>query len=220
VHPSAALDAYRLVVVPTLYLVTDENAALVIAAADAGAQVPVTFFSGIVDEDDRVRLGGYPGAFRDLLGVRVEEFFPLASGETASLENGGTATLWSEDVTATAATVLDQYASGPFARRPAVTRRDVGAGGAWHLSTLPDDALFDALLGALLDASGVNPVVDGLPPGVEAVRPRSPDASWLLLANDTGDTHEVAVAGRDLVADRNVEIMHLGPGEVAVIRER
>ena len=27
VHPSAALDAYRLVVVPTLYLVTDEDAA-------------------------------------------------------------------------------------------------------------------------------------------------------------------------------------------------
>ena len=37
----------------------------------------VTYFSGIVDEHDHVRLGGYPGAFRDLLGVRVEEFFPL-----------------------------------------------------------------------------------------------------------------------------------------------
>ena len=161
VHPSAALDAYRLVVVPTLYLVTDENAARVSAAADAGAQVLVTFFSGIADEDDHVRLGGYPGAFRDLLGVRVEELFPLASDETASLENGGTATLWSEDVTATAATVLDRYASGPLAGRPAVTRRDVGAGGAWYLSTLPDDVSFDALLGDLLDAAGVNPVIDG-----------------------------------------------------------
>ena len=103
VHPSAALEAYAVVVVPTLYLVTDENAARVADAADAGAQVLVTFFSGIADEDDHVRLGGYPGAFRDLLGVRVEELFPLASDESATLENGGVATLWSEDLTATAA---------------------------------------------------------------------------------------------------------------------
>ena len=40
-----------------------------------------TYFSGIVDEHDHVRLGGYPGAFRDLLGVRTEEFFPLRRGE-------------------------------------------------------------------------------------------------------------------------------------------
>ena len=91
-----------MVVVPTLYLVTDENAARVADAADAGAQVLVTFFSGIADEHDHVRLGGYPGAFRDLLGVRVEELFPLASDESATLENGGAATLWSEDLTATA----------------------------------------------------------------------------------------------------------------------
>jgi beta-galactosidase len=219
VHPSTGLDAYRLVVVPTLYLVTDENAARVNAAADAGAQVLVTFFSGIADEDDHVRLGGYPGAFRDLLGIRVEELFPLASDETASLENGGTATLWSEDVTAMGATVLDRYATGPLAGRPAVTRRHVGAGGAWYLSTLPDDVSFDALLGDLLDAAGVNPVIEGLPPGVDAVRRRSPGASWLFLANDTGDTQDVAVAGHDLVAERDVETVRLGPGEVAVIRE-
>ena len=51
---------------------------------------------GIVDEHDQIRLGGYPGAFRDLLGVRVEEFFPLPAGETVALDDGGTGTLWSE----------------------------------------------------------------------------------------------------------------------------
>ncbi len=219
VHPSAALDAYAVVIVPTLYLVTDENAARVADASDAGAQVLVTFFSGIADEHDHVRLGGYPGAFRDLLGVRVEELFPLASDESATLENGGVATLWSEDLTATA-TVLDRYASGPLAGRPAVTRRDVGDGGAWYLSTLPDDESLDALLGDLLDAADVSPVITGLPAGVEAVRRRSAGRSWLFLANDTGDGHDLAVAGYDLVAERHVEGVHLEPGEVAVVRER
>jgi beta-galactosidase len=220
VHPSADLDAYRLVVVPTLYLVTDEDAAHVADAATAGAQVLVTFFSGISDEHDHVRLGGYPGAFVDLLGVRVEEFFPLAATETEALENGGAATLWTEDVTATSATVLDRYASGPLAGRPAATRRDAGAGAAWYLSTLPDDETLDALLGDVLGAAGVTPVVAGLAAGVEAVRRRSGDGSWVFLANDTGDAQEVAVAGHDLVTERDVDVVRLAPGEVAVVRER
>ena len=54
----------------------------------AAAPLLVTYFSGIVDENDHVRLGGYPGAFRDLLGVRTEEFFPLRQGETVRLDGG------------------------------------------------------------------------------------------------------------------------------------
>ena len=47
-------------------------------------------------EDDHVRLGGYPGAFRDLLGVRVEEFFPLVAGEHGGASTTGRpARLWS-----------------------------------------------------------------------------------------------------------------------------
>ena len=50
------------------------------ATSTAAARSLVTYFCGIVDENDHVRLGGYPGAFRDLLGVRTEEFFPLLRG--------------------------------------------------------------------------------------------------------------------------------------------
>ncbi|MBM9834211.1 beta-galactosidase trimerization domain-containing protein, partial [Enterococcus faecalis] len=35
------------------------------------------FFSGIVNEYDQVYLGGYPGLFRDTLGIIVEEFYPM-----------------------------------------------------------------------------------------------------------------------------------------------
>ena len=91
VHPSADLSRYRVLVVPTLYLVSEENAASIAAAAAAGAHALVTYFSGISDENDHVRLGGYPGAFRDLLGVRVEEFFPLRPEETLPLSGDGSA---------------------------------------------------------------------------------------------------------------------------------
>jgi beta-galactosidase len=115
--------------------------------------------------------------------------------------------------------VIDRYASGPLSGRPAVTRRQVGSGGAWYLSTLPDDRLLDALLGDLTAAAGVLPVLADLPPGVEAVRRRSADSSWLFLANDTSETQELPVAGHDLVTDADVDGLQLAPGGVAVIRE-
>ncbi|HEY7717706.1 MAG TPA: beta-galactosidase trimerization domain-containing protein, partial [Pedococcus sp.] len=217
VHPGTDLSAYRVIVVPTLYLVRDEHAAAIAAAAESGAEVLVTFFSGISDEHDHVRLGGYPGAFRDLLGVRVEEFFPLLPGETVALSEG-TGRLWSEDVTPTTAEVLGVYAAGPLAGKPAVTRTPAGGGSAWYLSTLPDDRSLDALLGRIVAAAGVSPAAQ-VAPGVEAVRRSGEHGSWLFLANDTAQEQTVEVAGHDLVSDRPVAGVILEPGAVAVVRE-
>jgi beta-galactosidase len=221
VHPGTDLTAYAVVVVPQLYLVTDEHAAAVAAAAEAGAQVVVTYFSGISDEHDHVRLGGYPGAFRDLLGVRVEEFFPLGPDETVPLSDG-TGTWWSEDVTALPGTeVVSTYAVGPLAGRPAVTRRDVGDGAAWYLSTLPDDDRLGALLDGVLSAAGVEPTVTALPRGVEATRRSDGDGSWLFLLNHTDAEQTVRATGHDLVSDQAVDgSVRLVPGGAAVIRER
>jgi beta-galactosidase len=200
--------------------VTDEHAAAVAAAAEAGAQVVVTYFSGISDEHDHVRLGGYPGAFRDLLGVRVEEFFPLGPDETVPLADG-TGTWWSEDVTALPGTeVVSTYAVGPLAGRPAVTRRDVGDGAAWYLSTLPGDDRLGALLDGVLSAAGVEPTVTALPRGVEATRRSDGDGSWLFLLNHTDAEQTVRATGHDLVSDEVVDgSVRLVPGGAAVIRE-
>lgn len=226
VHPDADLSRYSLVVVPTLYVVSDAAAAAVTAAAEAGAHVLVTYFSGISDLDDHVRLGGYPGAFRDLLGVRVEEFFPLRVGETVRLAGelegtgiDGTGSVWSEDARLAGAEAVLTYASGPIAGRPAVTRREVGRGVAWYLGTLPDDPTLGALLDRVTTEARVSPAAE-VPAGVEVVRRRSADTSWLFVLNHTDTDATVAVTGHDLVSSTDV-----GPSttvaarSVAVVRE-
>lgn len=222
VHPDADLRRYRVVVVPTLYLVSPAQAAAVAAAAEAGAQVLVTYFSGISDRDDHVLLGGYPGAFRDLLGVRVEELFPLRSGERVALSGApgpGHGTLWSEDARAVDAEVVLTYGDGPLTGRPALTRRAVGAGTAWYLGTLPDDATLGGALERLLADGGVAPAAD-VPAGVEVVRRRSPSGSWLFVLNHTDGSCEVAVTGHDLVAQVDVgPVLRLDPRTAAVVRE-
>ncbi|EAP97344.1 probable beta-galactosidase [Janibacter sp. HTCC2649] len=219
VHPSADLSRYRIVVVPSLYLVSDEDAASIAAAAAAGAHVVVTYFSGISDPDDHVRLGGYPGAFRELLGVRVEEFFPLRTDEVVALSGGGHGSQWSEDTRVVDAEVVTTYAQGPLSGRPAVTRRSVGDGTAWYLGTLPDDTSLGSLLDEVAALAGVEPVTT-MAAGVEAVRRSSADGSWLFLLNHTTTEHELTVNGHDLVSGSDVGPTHvLAPLCAAVIRE-
>jgi beta-galactosidase GanA len=87
VAPGTDLSRYRLVVVPGLYMVSDADAQAITDYVSGGGRLVVTYFSGIVDERDRIRLGGYPGAFRDVLGVLAEEFGPLKPGVTVDLSN-------------------------------------------------------------------------------------------------------------------------------------
>ena len=83
--PAADLSGYRLVLVPAVYLMSGDAAAALRGYVEAGGHLVVTFLSGIADQFHRVRTGGYPGALRDLLGIRVEEFHPLPPGATVTL---------------------------------------------------------------------------------------------------------------------------------------
>ena len=59
-----------------------------------------------------------------------------------------------------------------------------------------------------------------VPPGVEVVRRRSGDRSWLFVLNHTGDECELATTGHDLVGDRPVgPSVRLAAGGTAVVRE-
>ncbi|KQV71340.1 beta-galactosidase [Nocardioides sp. Root122] len=223
VHPSADLSAYDLVLVPTLYLVTDEAAAAVAAAAERGATVVVTYFSGIVDEHDHIRLGGYPGAFRELLGVRTTELLPLLSGEVVRVdglgEGGLEADTWAEDLELSGASAVATHADGPARGLPAVTRRDVGSGAAWYVATRLSPQGTDRLVERLVAEAGVERL-PGAGPDVEVTRRVGADASWLFVINHGEQDAPVAVSGHDLAADRAVSGDLVVPaGGVAVVRE-
>ncbi|GAB3086885.1 beta-galactosidase [Micromonospora schwarzwaldensis] len=219
VHPSTDLSRYRLVLVPTLYLIRNADADALRRFVEAGGTALVTYFSGIVDEHDHIRLGGYPGAFRDLLGVRVEEFFPLRAGETVRLDDGAHADVWTEWLHAEGAEVLAAYADGPLPGVPALTRHAVGAGAAWYVGTRLDDAATDRLVARLLTEAGVRPPVPA-PTGVEVVRRRSTRRSWLFVVNHTDGPARLPATGVELLTGERCDGDLVVPaGEVAVVRE-
>ena len=222
VPPGAELDAYRLVVVPGLHLVREADAAVITDWVAAGGTAVVTFYSGTVDQDDRVWTGGYTGPFREALGIRVEEFAPVAPGETLHLTDGATSTLWSERARVTTADTVTSFADGPAAGSPAITRNAWGEGTAWYLATHLDAADYRALLGRIAEEAGVRPaaVVRGGDGALEIVRRRGADAAYLFVVNH-GPTAAVAEAsGYELVTESTVTgDIEVPAGAVRIIRE-
>jgi beta-galactosidase len=218
-QPSADLSRYRVVAVPSLYLVSDPAAENLASYVRGGGTLLVGPFSGIVDESLRIRLGGYPGAFRDLLGVRVEEFSPLPASGSVRLSDGKVGRVWSEHAHLAGAELLASYSSGPLAGFPALTRRPVGDGHAWYLGTCLDDTSLQALLREITDQAGCRPPVPARD-GVEVVRRVGPEASYLFVLNHTVEPAVVPARGRELLGEANVEgALTVPPGGVAVVRE-
>lgn len=220
VPAQADLRGYRAVLVPTVYLAQDGLGESLRAAAEAGASVLVSYLSGIVDPSNRVIPGGYPGAFRELLGVRVDEFFPLFEHERVRLDDGAHADLWTERVALEGAEARIRLDSGDLAGTPALTRHAVGAGAAWYLATRPERAGLERILDELLAEAGVAPVAPADRGLVLARRRHEGGASYLFAVNRTEQPLGLEASGTDLLTgdavDGRVEVPARG---IRVIQE-
>ncbi|MFJ6001346.1 beta-galactosidase [Arthrobacter sp. NPDC092385] len=217
VAPGADLSAYKLVVVPNLYLIRDEHASVIEAFVENGGSAFITFFSGIVDENERVRPGGYPGAFRELLGIRSEEFFPLDPAHPLVLDNGSPASLWSEALHLTTADAVLRFATGHHAGGPAVTRNGFGAGEAWYAGTVLDGSVLkDLLLRAALTAGIELPDAQ---PGLESVTRHGSGHDYVFLINHSTEDRKHRVSGLELLtAEAVADVVVVPAGAVRVVR--
>ncbi|HEX5857784.1 MAG TPA: beta-galactosidase, partial [Microbacterium sp.] len=94
-----------------------------------------------------------------------------------------------------------------------------GRGHGWYVATMPDAAGIDAVVAAVVAASGVVPVVTGLPSGVEAARRGSlttvinhgDEAAWIDV--DGTDVETGARVGRRLLDPQGV-LFALSPSPV------
>ena len=176
VRAEGDLSRYRLVLAPNLYQITDAASRNLERYVEAGGTLVVGPFSGVTDPDERVRLGGYPGSLRELLGIRIEEYWPLADDVELRIASARFGALrahrWAEwfDLDATGAEVVARIEDGPLEGQPAVLANRYGSGSAWYVATLPEQAALGRLLLAVASDAGVEPVLPGLPEGVEAVR--------------------------------------------------
>jgi beta-galactosidase len=225
-RPVDDLRTYKLVLAPNLYLVSDQAAANLVDYVKGGGHLVMSFFSGIVDSEDHIRLGGHPQPFVEMLGLSVIDWLPLAPGGLVELRfaegASGTGTLWSELIETSGAEVLAAFSGGVLDGKPAVTRKRFGAGEATYLATRPDAVAMARVLEPACERAGIEPAQQ-VPQGVEAVRRSAGGKSILFLLNHRDVAVDVPIeeAGSSLIDGSDVHrgLMRLQPRGVAVIRE-
>ncbi|MFF8808415.1 beta-galactosidase [Streptomyces omiyaensis] len=223
VPPGADLAGYRVVLAPSLYLLSDQDADNLTRYAEQGGHLAVGCFSGVVDAYDRVRPGGHPGALRELLGLVVDEYLPLREGEHALLDDGTRVQRWTERVEPRGCTTVRRFADtadgGPARGGPAVTRHAFGRGTGWYTACRLPVPFLREVLRTLCAEAGVVPVVEA-PHGLEAVRRTGEKHAYLFLINHTPETCRVPVTGIGLAGGEITDGRAVvPPGGVVVVRE-
>ena len=222
-HPGQDLSKYKLVVAPISYMLSQEQADNLNRYVAAGGTLVASFYSGIVDRNERVHPsplddGGFMSVLRPALGVVVEEFLPMRQGETGSVAFTSPpaeapweaeSTVWQEDLRLEGARALAFYARGPAAalgpETPAVTRYQAPGGAGYYISTqLERSALATVLRRAYQDAGVTAPWADTGLQVMVRTKSQGTDAhqrtktEFVFVINGSNNPIKLPVSGRDL----------------------
>ena len=197
VHPGAELSSYGLVIAPALYLLAKIDAANLEKFVSGGGTLLATYFSGIVDENEHIVLGGYPALLRDTLGLWVEEWCPYPEGRKNRLrfsksKKTCTSDHWCDLLHLDGAESLANYTEDFFAGRPAFTKNRKDGGLAYYLGTRPDPAGLDLVLREVISSAKIKPVLETAP-GIEVTLREGTRGRYLFLLNHTDRSRKISL---------------------------
>ena len=225
-------DDYEMVVLPSVYLLSEETTRRVRDYVVGGGRLVVTYYTGISDEKDHVWLGGYPGSIRDVVGVRVEEFMPMGDDFTGvpdrlELSNGAVAhdiadVIGSVDGTAT---VLETFKDDPWTGMdgaPAIVAHTFGEGRSVYVGARLGRDGIALSLPEILDSLGMAEAGGNDGRVLHVEREGADGSRFVFSFNRTHETVRVPVEGEVVVssfADVDGETASIKPNGVIVTKQ-
>jgi beta-galactosidase len=231
-NPDALVTRWPVLLVPALYVCSDDLLRLLAAYAEAGGHLVVTFRTGCADEEGRLRPEVMPGALAAAVGAHSLESTGLIGpvpvraedGAPESLE-GGHATAWADGLIADTAKVLATYDHPHLRRWPAITTQAHGSGRVTYVGTLPDPGLARALAGWIAAESLPADPWRASGGSVTSFGARTPDGRRLrFVANWSWEASSLTVpaASSDLLSGERIgpgAALELGPWDIKVLIE-
>jgi beta-galactosidase len=175
-RPTEDLSRYKLVIAPSLHLLSGADADFIKLYAQNGGTVVGTFNTGLVDEHCIAADTGFPHDMTDLFGLEVHEFDSLPPGEENHLSFKGAfatsqmhpARIWCDIIEPKPeCQILATYAKEFYAGGPAMTLNSFGLGKAVYLGTMSHQHFYHDLVVWLREMCDLQPQIK-VPDSVEA----------------------------------------------------
>ncbi|MDR2675458.1 MAG: beta-galactosidase [Opitutaceae bacterium] len=227
VDPASDLDRYKLVLAPSLNVISAGLARHLAAYVERGGHLVLGPRSGMKNEFNALNTGRQPGLLAPVLGARVEQFYALLNPIPLDGEwGGGTADVWAEFFSqlAPGTKVLMRYgaANGFLDGQPAAVSRKVGRGALACLGAVLEKPLMHrAALAMLADAGIATTPPLPVPDGIEVCRRVGEGRELYIIINHTPRPAAIALPAtmRDILAGGETARLTLPPRGVAVLQK-
>lgn len=201
VGPEDSLDDYQILILPMMFMCTDGYYDKVKAFVSDGGTLVLTYLSGMIDENYLYILGGYPGEYKELLGLWVEESDALPDDMENSFIYDGQqypARLICDLSHLDESTEsLAEYEKDFYRGMPVVSRHKFGRGQAYYIGTHSDDDFYRHLIHNLCIEQGIKPVVN-IPDNydiesIEVTTRINDNGRFLFILNHSDDDIDVSL---------------------------
>ncbi len=224
-------SAYRILIVPSLYVATDELLDRIARFVREGGHAVLAFKSGFANEHSTVRWERAPGPLREAAGFYYQEFSSLPrpvrlKPDLHGLGEKNTASVWAEFLIPETAEALAYYDDPFLAAYPALTRNSFGRGTLTYEGTFLSDEMQHHVLLDLLKRAGLNGSDQELPASVRArhgLNTRGRKLHYFLNFSGVNQSFTYSYAsGKDLLSGIEVAQgarLHLTPWNLVIIEE-
>jgi len=228
---TADFSAYKLLVVPSLYVADDALLQRIAAYIKQGGHVLMAFKSGFTNENAAVRWTMAPGPLREALGFHYQEFSNLAQplhlkGDPYQAGADNEVRYWAEFLQLDTAKALAWYDHPFFGQWPAITANRFGKGSVVYEGTYLSDRLQQAVLRKVMDEAGLLGPDQQLPAQVHARsginRFQRPVHFYFNYSPAAVSFAYKRRAGADLLSGAKLmpdQRLTLGPWDLAIIEE-
>lgn len=228
-------EKYKLVVAPLLYMIKPGLEEKIKNYVEKGGIFITTTLSGIVDENDLVYLGGYPGPLRKILGIWVEEFDalppevkneiviqtdykPYFSGESYECNLVFDVIHMEKDTVRAIGLYKKDYYKGS----PVVTVNKYGNGFAYYIGTFPSKEFLKEFIKYISQTHKIEPLFKDVPYGIEITQRVKDGKVFTFLLNHSEEIKTVNIGGKkkDLLTGREYEgLIDIYPREVLILED-
>ena len=229
---SSNWDEYEVVVLPSVYILSEETTRRVRDYVANGGRLIVTYYTGLSDEKDHVWLGGYPGSIRDVVGVRVEEFMPMGDDfpgvpSRLGLSNGAVARDIADVIGSVdrSATVLETFKDDPWTGMdgaPAIVAHTFGEGRSVYVGArLGRDGIAKSLP-EIFESLGMAETGENDSRVLRVEREGSDGSRFVFSFNRTHEAVQIPFEGKIVVssfAEVNGENVSIKPNGVIVTKQ-